>query len=51
VRNFSVEPDQDENDMDSGKISRKIGFLSTGWWIIHLSGISVVYALGHILWR
>jgi hypothetical protein len=30
---------------------RKIGFLQTGWWIIHLIGIAIVYSLGHILWR
>lgn len=30
---------------------KKTGFLSAGWWIIHLVGISVVYTLGHYLWR
>jgi hypothetical protein len=29
---------------------RKIRFLTTGWWIIHLAGVGVVYALGHFLW-
>ena len=37
--------------MDWERISRKIGFLSTGWWIIHLLGITTVYAIGHLLWR
>ena len=31
--------------------SKKIGFLRTGWWIIHLVGIAAVYTLGHLLWR
>ncbi len=31
--------------------SRKIGFLRAGWWIIHLAGITIVYTLGHFLWR
>ena len=22
-----------------------------GWWIVHLAALSVVYALGHLLWR
>jgi hypothetical protein len=29
----------------------KIGFLRTGWWIIHFVGITLVYTLGHLLWR
>ena len=33
------------------KINRKIGFLKPGWWIVHLAAISIVYALGHFLWR
>jgi hypothetical protein len=37
--------------MEAGRIFRKFGFLSTGWWIIHLVGIAVVYTLGHLLWR
>jgi hypothetical protein len=37
--------------MEKGGILRKIGFLSTGWWIIHFLGITIVYSLGHILWR
>ena len=30
---------------------RKISFLTPGWWIIHLLGISAVYTIGHLLWR
>jgi hypothetical protein len=26
-------------------------FLNPGWWLVHLVGISAVYALGHFLWR
>jgi hypothetical protein len=33
------------------KVNQKIGFLRPGWWIVHLVGISIVYALGHFLWR
>jgi len=37
--------------MEKEKLSRKISFLRAGWWIIHCIGITMVYALGHILWR
>lgn len=37
--------------MEKASISRKIGFLSPGWWVIHLLGISLIYTLGHLLWR
>jgi hypothetical protein len=37
--------------MDWQKINRKIAFLTPGWWIIHVIGISAIYALGHLLWR
>jgi hypothetical protein len=37
--------------MKRESFSQKIGFLRTGWWIVHLTGIAVVYALGHLLWR
>jgi hypothetical protein len=37
--------------MESESLSRKISFLRAGWWIVHVVGISVVYALGHFLWR
>jgi len=37
--------------MEKESFSRKIGFLRAGWWMIHLSGIALVYALGHLLWR
>jgi hypothetical protein len=36
--------------MGKENLSRKISFLRAGWWIIHFIGISLVYALGHILW-
>ncbi len=26
-------------------------FLQPGWWIVHLIGISLVYALGNLFWR
>jgi hypothetical protein len=37
--------------MEKESFSKKIGFLRPGWWIVHLIGISVVYALGHVLWK
>jgi len=37
--------------MTGDKLSRKASFLSTGWWLIHVFGISAVYALGQILWK
>lgn len=37
--------------MEKENFSRKIGFLKTGWWIIHFIGITIVYVLGNILWR
>ncbi len=37
--------------MAQERFSQKIGFLRPGWWIIHIIGISLVYTLGHILWR
>jgi hypothetical protein len=51
-RKRSVEFNQGgRNIMENERISRKIGFLSPGWWIIHLLGITAVYTLGHLLWR
>ena len=32
-------------------VPRPFRFLNPGWWLVHLVGISVVYALGHFLWR
>jgi len=37
--------------MEKESFSKKIGFLRAGWWIVHLLGITVVYMLGHFLWR
>jgi hypothetical protein len=42
---------QEVRDMEKESFSRKIGFLRPGWWIIHLMLITVIYTLGHILWR
>jgi hypothetical protein len=51
-RRQAIEFDQrGKNKMEMERILRKIGFLSPGWWIIHFSGITAVYALGHLLWR
>ena len=37
--------------MNNESFYNKIRFLRAGWWIIHLIGISVLYILGHIVWR
>jgi hypothetical protein len=37
--------------MEQESFQKKIGFLRPGWWLVHLVGISTVYALGHFLWR
>jgi hypothetical protein len=37
--------------MEKEKFSRKIGFLQPGWWVVHVIGITLVYTLGHMLWR
>jgi len=28
----------------------RIGFLRPGWWMVHLLGITALYALGNLLW-
>ncbi len=30
---------------------RKTAFLTPWWWLIHMAGISLVYTLGHFLWK
>jgi hypothetical protein len=37
--------------MEKESFSRKIGFLRPGWWMVHVIGITLVYTLGHMLWR
>lgn len=37
--------------MARGRFSQAISFLKPGWWLIHLAGITLVYILGHLLWR
>jgi hypothetical protein len=37
--------------MSNERFLTMIRFLRAGWWIVHLVGISIVYTLGHILWR
>jgi hypothetical protein len=39
------------DDMEKETFSRKIGFLKPGWWLIHCIAISLVYIIGHFLWR
>jgi hypothetical protein len=37
--------------MEQEPFTKRIGFLRPLWWIIHLTGIATVYALGHLFWR
>jgi hypothetical protein len=37
--------------MGKESLSRKISFLRPGWWIVHVTGIALVYSLGNLLWR
>ena len=37
--------------MTKETLSVKIGFLRTGWWIVHVAGIALIYILGHLLGR
>ena len=37
--------------MEKESLSKKIGFLRPGWWLIHFCGITLVYILGHMLWK
>lgn len=37
--------------MNFSEFIQRIGFLRPGWWIVHIIGITVVYTLGHLLWR
>jgi hypothetical protein len=30
-------------------LSVKIGFLRTGWWIVHVVGITLVYIVGNLV--
>ena len=42
---------QREVRMAKVNLSAKIGFLRTGWWIVHVAGITLVYVLGHLAGR
>lgn len=37
--------------MERETFSRIISFLRPGWWIVHVVGIALIYAIGHLLWR
>jgi hypothetical protein len=38
----------DQNRSQGGKPWR---YPNMGWWLVHLGGLSLVYALGHLYWR
>jgi hypothetical protein len=33
------------------RFGARMGFLRMGWWILHFLGITLVYTLGHLLWK
>jgi hypothetical protein len=33
------------------RLNRLVDLPRPGWWAVHLAGIALVYALGHLLWR
>jgi hypothetical protein len=35
--------------MAKENLSAMISFLRTGWWIVHVLGITLVYILGHLV--
>ena len=39
------------SDQDTIPSGRYFRYPNTGWWLVHLVMLSVVYALGHILWK
>jgi hypothetical protein len=38
-------------DPSRGKRGETNRYPNLGWWVIHLAAISVIYYLGHVLWR
>lgn len=38
-------------DTDSLPKGRYLRYPNMGWWWVHLAGMSVIYALGNILWK
>ena len=33
------------------QLPKAIRVLTPGWWLIHLAAMSIVYALGNLLWK
>jgi hypothetical protein len=42
---------REDRDVENDSFSKKISFLRPAWWVIHVIAISVVYTIGHLLWR
>jgi hypothetical protein len=38
----------DDNRTKKGNTLR---YPNLGWWLVHLAGVSLVYALGNLIWR
>lgn len=36
---------------DKARTGRYLRYPNTGWWLVHLIGMSVVYYLGSVLWK
>lgn len=39
------------SDQDAVPKGRYFRYPNTGWWLVHLVMLSIVYSLGHFLWR
>lgn len=39
-----------QTNTDLKRKGRYFRYPNTGWWLVHLAGMSIVYALGNILW-
>lgn len=40
-----------KTDADEVSLKRYFRYPNTGWWFVHLIGLSIVYVLGNIFWR
>jgi hypothetical protein len=40
-----------KSDQDAQPQGRYFRYPNTGWWLVHLALLSLVYALGHLLWK
>jgi hypothetical protein len=38
-------------DLIQTKVGKPFRYPHLGWWLVHLVGLSLVYALGHLFWK